>query len=216
MRDKKSNITPSFTIMYFVLILLCMVLITSHATSGLYAKYKSDTSGYDGARVIRFGNLTLTEENSPSGNKTWIVVPGVNISKNPLVSFEGSEASTFVFVEVTVSSGWTFDSANGRFSFGGKMYWDIHENWDYVCKSDSTYVFAYTEDKIMPNTVLQNVQIINDGTIFVGANITPSEVAAISNMKLTFKARAIQSSGFHYESDPQLAAWQSLNSKGDN
>ena len=216
MRDKKSNRTPSFTIMYFVLILLCMVLITSYATSGLYAKYKSDTSDYDGARVIRFGDLTLTEENSPSGNKTWIVVPGVNISKNPLVSFEGSEASTFVFVEVTVSSGWTFDSANGRFSFGGKMYWDIHKNWDYVCKSDSIYVFAYTEDKLMPNTALENVQIIKDGTIFVGANITPSEVAAISNMRLTFRARAIQSSGFHYESDPQLAAWQSLNSKGDN
>ena len=216
MRDPKSNRAPSFTIMHFALILLCVVLISSYATGGLYAKYKSGTSADDSARVIKFGELTLTEENSPSGNNTWIVVPGVDISKNPLVSFEGSEASTFVFVEVTVSNGWTFDSASGRFSYNGKMYWDIAANWDYVCKDGSTYVFSYTKERLIPNTVLTDVQIIKDGTVYVGANITPTEIASISNMKLTFRAIAVQSSGFYLESNPRLAAWQSVKSKGDN
>lgn len=214
MRDTKSNRAPSFTIMHFALILLCVVLITSYATGGLYAKYKSGTSDYDDARVIRFGELTLTEKNSPSGDKTWIVIPGVNISKNPLVSFEGSEASTFVFVEVTVSDGWTFNSETGRFSYNGKMYWDIAEKWNYVCKDGSKYVFSYTTERLIPNTVLQKEQIIKDGTVYVGTSITPTEVAAISNMKLTFRALAVQSSGFYLEGNPRLAAWQSLNSKG--
>ena len=77
MRDKKSNTTPSFTIMYFVLILLCMVLITSHATSGLYAKYKEDgaafvdtykamlkaTSVTDVEECARIAGVDLTDKN---------------------------------------------------------------------------------------------------------------------------------------------------------
>ena len=54
MRDKKSNIAPSFSIMHVALLLLCAVLLTAHATIGLYASYKSETSGSGSARVAKF------------------------------------------------------------------------------------------------------------------------------------------------------------------
>ena len=54
MRDRKSNIAPSFTVMHVALLLLCAVLLTAHATTGLYASYKSEASGSDSAHVARF------------------------------------------------------------------------------------------------------------------------------------------------------------------
>ena len=49
MRSRKSN-----RFLHIALLLLCAVLITAHMTSGLYAKYRSGFSSFDGARVARF------------------------------------------------------------------------------------------------------------------------------------------------------------------
>ncbi len=55
MRDQKSNTkAPLLSPMHIALLLLCAVLISSYAISGLYARYISkDTSG-DSARVAKF------------------------------------------------------------------------------------------------------------------------------------------------------------------
>lgn len=54
MRGKKSNRAPSFTIMHVALLLLCAVLLSSHATIGLYASYKTTASGSSSAQVAKF------------------------------------------------------------------------------------------------------------------------------------------------------------------
>lgn len=58
-------------------VLLCLVLFTTHMTSGLYARYTSTASGSDGARVAKFEitddlssfTTALSFETSPSEDK---------------------------------------------------------------------------------------------------------------------------------------------------
>lgn len=54
MSNKKSNKAPAFTVVHFALILLCLVLVSTYATMGLHASYKSGATGSDSARVAKF------------------------------------------------------------------------------------------------------------------------------------------------------------------
>lgn len=55
MKDQKSNNkAPLLSSMHIALLLLCAVLISSYAISGLYARYISEGSGGDSARVAKF------------------------------------------------------------------------------------------------------------------------------------------------------------------
>lgn len=44
----------NFTMLKFAAVLLCLVLITTHFTTGLYARYATSASAEDGARVASF------------------------------------------------------------------------------------------------------------------------------------------------------------------
>ena len=75
MRNQKSNNkAPLISPMHIALLLLCAVLLSSYALSGLYARYASTASGGDSARVAKF---SFTEN---SASQTQIVsaslVPG--------------------------------------------------------------------------------------------------------------------------------------------
>ena len=61
-------------------ILFCLTLVSFYMVSGLFAKYMTRGQGSDSARVIKFGDITLTETGDfyEGGNKMWIV-PGLDI-----------------------------------------------------------------------------------------------------------------------------------------
>lgn len=59
---RKSN-TKTPLVFYVSLALLCFVLVTSHLTSGLYARYTATGAGSDSARVAKFEiGETFTEQ----------------------------------------------------------------------------------------------------------------------------------------------------------
>ena len=94
--------TPVVSIaMYMAVVLFWLIAISVYISSGLFAKYSTTASGGDSARVIKFGDLIVTENNvagSEGGN--FYFAPGVDIQKKVTVAFEGSEAATYVFVRV--------------------------------------------------------------------------------------------------------------------
>ena len=87
--------------MCIAFVLFCLTLFSIHLTSGLYAKYTTSASDSDSARVIRFGELKITETGDFYENNKLMVIPGVDLIKKATVSFSGSEAATYVFVDVT-------------------------------------------------------------------------------------------------------------------
>ena len=54
MKRKKLNKAPSFTAMHLALLIFCGVIITTHSTGVLYAKYKSEASASASGTVARF------------------------------------------------------------------------------------------------------------------------------------------------------------------
>ena len=190
-------------------ILLCLTLISIHLTSGLYAKYISSASGNDSARVIKFGELTLTEEGDFYEGNKLMIIPGVALTKKATVSFSGSESATYVFVEITPSKWSTTDNKTFSLMSNGKtaMQWNVAEGWLFLKSDNGTYIY-YRE--LTPNTELIATDIIaENGKIAVSNQITKSEIQVMTGIFIKLRATVVQSGGFE---NPE-AAWNSVAAK---
>lgn len=187
-------------------ILLSLTLISIHLTSGLYAKYISSASGNDSARVIKFGELTLTEEGDFYEGNKLMIIPGVALTKKATVSFSGSESATYVFVEITPSKWSTTDNKTFSLMSNGKtaMQWNVAEGWLFLKSDNGTYIY-YRE--LTPNTELIATDIIaENGKITVSNQITKSEIQVMTGISIKLRATVVQSGGFE---NPE-AAWNSV------
>ena len=190
-------------------ILLCLTLISIHLTSGLYAKYISSASGNDSARVIKFGELTLTEEGDFYEGNKLMIIPGVALTKKATLSFSGSESATYVFVEITPSKWSTTDNKTFSLMSNGKtaMQWNVAEGWLFLKSDNGTYIY-YRE--LTPNTELIATDIIaENGKITVSNQITKSEIQVMTGISIKLRATVVQSGGFE---NPE-AAWSSVAAK---
>lgn len=198
-RKPKTNIA-----MCIAGVLFCLTMVSTYMVSGLFARYSSTGTGSDSARVIKFGKITIEETGDFIGNtKNMIIIPGVDLKKEAVVRFEGSESATYVFVEVDLTGDWTYVEP-GTFLYGTLMDWAIADGWQYL--KGSQYVFYRELD---PNTALE-AQVIKDQTVHVSDSITKNTIQTIDGMSITFRASVVQSNGFASVSD----AWASLESKG--
>lgn len=205
----KKKISFGSAMMKIAASLFCLVLISTSMLSGLYARYTTDSTGGDSARVIKFGNITLTETGSFVKEKELIVIPGVDLTKKVMVSFDGSEASTLIFIEITPSSHWN-TSNNQSFSANVNekniMSFDISSDWKFLKLENGSYIYYYYTT-LAPNTPIENVDIIaNDGKITVSKNINHNDVTLMNDITLNISATVVQSGGFESVSD----AWSSL------
>lgn len=206
MKDKKTkNIRPSFNFMDLALVLLCAVLVMGRLMGGLYAAYTTKNDSGDSARVIKFGDITLTE--SPTSQ--LVVIPGVDIEKSATIKFDGSESATYVFVEIALVGAWTFDSTNKIFSIKrtdstALMSWTIGD-WSYVDGTGTDDKYAFYK-LLEPNAVLNNVEVIKGGKITVHETVTKAELTGLCAANISITATVVQSIGF--ESVGQ--AWDSV------
>lgn len=195
-------------------ILFCLTLISVYLTGGIYAKYTAASGIGDTARVISFGNITITESGDfISGGENdgkMMIIPGVDLTKKAVVDFKGSEASTYVFAEIILSSSWTTtDNVAFSISSGNKllMQWKVEDSWKFL-KTDSNGAYIYYRE-LEPNTHLAADIIAKDGHIYINDEITKSEISAMNGIFIKFRAACVQSNGFK---SPD-AAWESLSKK---
>lgn len=192
-------------------VLFCLTLISIHLASGLYAKYISSASSSDSARVIAFGDLTLTETGNFYEDNKLMIIPGVDLTKKAVVDFAGSEAATYVFIEVTTAKWQTADNDDHQtfcIYSGNKvlMQWSIAENWTYLENNNGTYVYYHV---LSPNTELKADIIAEDGKITVSEDITRVEIHNLIDVSIKLRATAVQSGGF----ESPNAAWNSIAAK---
>lgn len=186
--------------------LSCLTLISIHLTSGLYAKYLSIASGSDSARVITFGDLTLTETGDFKAEGKLMIIPGVDLTKKAEVNFSGSEAATYVFVEITPDEWQTTDNKTFTINSDDKvlMQWSVAAGWTYLKIDKEAYVYYRA---LTPNTELDGADVIaDDGKITVSEYITKSEMQTLTSVSIKLRATAVQSGGFE---SPE-AAWNSV------
>ena len=210
--------------MCLAVVLFWLVIITTYMSSGLFAKYSTMDSGGDSARVIQFGELTVTETLDTGVTTTGgdlIFVPGTSLKKELTVDFEGSEADTVVFVALE-TKGWNFTNATDPASFALKqsgntlMSWEVESGWNYLASDGERHVFYIFLDS---NTPLANKPVIKDGKVTVNvATYDAYDALAGVDLNLDITAYAVQANGF-YAPDRDTAekvataAWNSVKSK---
>ena len=152
MRKRKSNL-----MLRLASLLLACVIISTYALCGLLARYTTSSSGSDSARVIAFRNLEV-EEYGDFTNGTAVLIPGHDLIKDVVVEFGGSEASTIVFVELTLTE---FMTGNGEEwvrdnnQFNLKMINSHKENEnddDYINALSFSVIGAELTNNPQPNT----------------------------------------------------------------
>ena len=189
-------------------VLFCLTMVSVYMVSGLYARYSTSGTGSDSARVIKFGDISISETGDfQEGTKNMVVIPGVDLAKKAVVNFEGSEAATYVFVEVDLAGLWEYDETGKTFHIDvvddTMVDWSVAGGWQYL--EDTDYVF-YQE--LGPNTPL-SADIIKESKIRVSDSITKTTIGTLQDASITFRASVVQSNGF----ENVQAAWASLQSK---
>ena len=165
---------------------------------------------FSSARVISFGDLTLSESGDFYENNSLMIIPVVNLTKKATVDFAGSESATYVFVEIVPSDGWQ-ETYGYTFSYISNdkiaMQWSVNEYWELLTDENGIYVYYRA---LVPNTALEGVDIIADnGRIFVSDQISKSELGSMVNISIKLRAAVVQAGGF---ANPE-AAWNSVAAK---
>lgn len=173
--------------------LLYLAVVTFALTGVTFSRYVASAHSQDEGRVITFGDLTVTDSGETQ------VQPGVVAQKNLTVRFEGSEAATYVFVELQ-GSDWTRGADNRTYTYGAdSLSWRVADGWTHL--QDNVY---YRE--LAPNTVL-DAGLIAGGTVDVSESMTRTELEKLSKaLSIRVKAAAVQREG----GDTAQIAWERL------
>lgn len=195
-------------------VLFWLVMITTYMTAGLFAKYIATGKGGDDARVITFGRLSIAENGvTGSEGQEYIFTPGVDLDKAVTVSFGGSEADTFLFVELD-TTGWqrigTRDFALKR-GDAILLRWAVDDGWSYLTGEGDRHIYYTLLDS---GDTLVNKPVIKDGKITVN-KATQADYTALKDitLKLNVTAHVVQAGGFYISDDMTAnanAAWNSL------
>lgn len=172
--------------------LLYLAVVTFALTGVTFSRYVASAHSQDEARVITFGDLTVTDSGSVQ------VQPGVAAEKDLTVHFEGSEAATYVFVELQ-GSDWTLGADGIYHDATGLMTWRVADGWTHL--RDNVY---YRE--LAPNTAL-DAGLIDGGAVNVSEDMTRTQMqAAAGKLHIRVKAAAVQREG----GDTAQIAWKRL------
>lgn len=198
-------------------ILLVMVCLSIWLMNGLFAKYRTSDEGSDSARVIKFGEISLTETgdfDGVNGGKAFLI-PGVNLEKKVEVKFTGSESATYVFVKVELPAHWSSIDNKTFSAFYNRVKWEVADEWTFLQISAETSTEFIYYQAVAPNDTFE-ADFIKKGEITVSDSFTKKEMNEISNLanklEIKFTAYVVQSNGFTGQTEPERAqaAWASI------
>ena len=204
----------------FSAVLLYLVLIAVALSGVTFSKYMTGTTVGDTARVAIMRDITVIETGNFAETDKWVITPGVDMIKNAVVNFEGSEMACYVFCEIK-TSGWSrLDEHSFAFSGGGEniLGWAVNNDWKFLSGNGSEAVYYRI---VSANTVLQADVLADGGKITVSENITKTQLGLLpKDMQIKISATAVQYNGFsegsaaeYTEAQRALAAWNAVKNK---
>ena len=214
--EQKSNFRLPFSA-----VLLYLVLIASALSGVTFSKYMTGTTVGDTARVAIMRDITVIETGNFAEPDEWVITPGVDMIKNAVVNFEGSEMACYVFCEIK-TTGWSRMDDNYSFVFSGGneniLGWAVNNGWNFLSGNGSEAVYYRI---VSANTVLQTDVLADGGKITVSENITKTQLDSLpKDMQIKISATAVQYNGFSEETGAEyteaqraLAAWNAVKNK---
>lgn len=214
--SEKTEQKPKFRLP-FSAVLLYLLLIAAAVSGVTFSKYVTGTTVGDTARVAIMRDITVTETGNFAETDKWVITPGVDMIKNAVVNFEGSEMACYVFCEIK-TTGWSrLDEHSFAFSGGGEniLGWAVNNDWKVLSGNGSEAVYYRI---VGANTVLQADVLADGGKITVSENITKTQLGLLpKDMQIKISAAAVQYNGFsegeYTEEQRALAAWEAVKNK---
>ena len=219
MHSENKNRRPK-PLLPFSAVLSYLVLLAAAVSGVTFSKYMAGTTVGDTARVAIMRDITVTETGNFAEPDKWVITPGVDMIKNAVVNFEGSEMACYVFCEIK-TTGWSrLDEHSFAFSGGGEniLGWAVNNGWNYLSGNGSEAVYYRT---VSANAVLQADVLAEGGKITVSENITKTQLDSLpKDMQIKISATAVQYNGFsegseagYTEAQRALAAWEAVKNK---
>lgn len=196
--------------------LLYLLVVTFALTGVTFSRYVASSDGGDGARVASIRQLTVTETGDvPADGGRWLLAPGVDVTKNAVVTLESSEMACYVFLELE-TEGW---QRTGTHSYaiqdgGGTALsaWGVDAAWQLLYGGTDSAVYY----QIVPaNTPFSAAVLRDDGRITVSADVTASRLRALADtgLRIDIQAAAVQYQGLDDGMDSTTraeAAWSAV------
>lgn len=196
--------------------LLYLLVVTFALTGVTFSRYVVSSNGGDAARVAVIRDLTVTETGDvPADGGRWLLAPGVELTKNAVVTLESSEMACYVFLELE-TEGW---QRTGTHSYaiqdgGGTALsaWGVDAAWQLLYGGTDSAVYY----QIVPaNTPFSAAVLRDDGRITVSADVTASRLRALADtgLRIDIQAAAVQYQGLDDGMDSTTraeAAWSAV------
>lgn len=218
--SKKIEKKPKFRIP-FSAALLYLLLIAVALSGVTFSRYMTGTTVGDTARVAIMRDITVTETGNFAETDKWVITPGVDMIKNAVVNFEGSEMACYVFCEIK-TTGWSrLDEHSFALSGGSENFlgWAVNDDWKFLSGNKTGNGSEAVYYRIVSaNTVLQADVLADGGKITVSENITKTQLGLLpKDMQIKISATAVQYNGFseveYTEEQRALAAWNAVKNK---
>lgn len=202
------------------LLILAITMLVGSTLGGTLAYLTDQTASVKNTFTVGdVGDLTLTE--TPVDK--YVVVPGVDITKDPTVTYEGNNIDAYIFVKIDGGNKWkhshqplpnnystnTYSVVTGN-AVDLSMYFNVADGWGKLNTSEDVYwrKVTATATAAAENGKL-SFPIIENDTVYVSSAITEATIANYAS-ELTFTAYAIQAAGFE---DDVAGAWGALNNQ---
>lgn len=196
--------------------LLYLLVVTFALTGVTFSRYVVSSDWGDGARVASIRQLTVTETGDvPADGGRWLLAPGVELTKNAVVTLESSEMACYVFLELE-TEGW---QRTGTHSYAiqdgaGKVLsaWRVETAWQFLSGGTDSAVYY----QIVPaNTPFSAAVLRDSGRITVSADVTASRLRALADtgLRIDIQAAAVQYQGLDDGMDSTTraeAAWSAV------
>ncbi len=219
-----------------VFLMLSLILVIGCVIGGTLAWLTAQTDNVENTFIAgQIGALSLDEKADQDATKEghqFIIIPGVDITKDPKVTYtptteDGTvpvDAYVFVKLEGIGQSRWTWNDTAKQYeitsgnnvvlSFKIDEYWMSLNEENVFYRKVSAGEMVGTTEQVEGKTVVTGQSIISSNKIEVSHLITETDVKTVATAadKLTFTAYAIQQQGFETVAD----AWEEVSDADAN
>ena len=186
----KTNRTVSIKI---AALIAAIVLVIGCTAGGTVAWLVSKPAAITNVFTVGNINATLTEEATE-----FKIVPGVNITKNPIATVKANSEECYLFVKLTEENWPTFTEATEA-GTTRKVKYEIEEGWTKL--EDGVYYREVTKS----GTADQAFHVLKNDQVTVSNTLTKENVDAITGTpELTVAVYAVQKEGMGSAAD----AWE--------
>ncbi len=193
--EKRRSVSSKMFVM-----MLALVLVFGCAVGGTIAWLTAKTTPV--VNTFTYGDIKI--DLTESGDRSFKIIPGVDITKDPKVTVEATSEPCYLFVKVEEENWPTFtetDATTGKTK--NKVSYEIADGWTALEGQNGVY-YRIINTVTTANT---DYPVLKDNKVTVSENLSKAEINGIAAdkkiPKLTFTAYAIQKEGF---ATPE-AAW---------